>query len=156
MSKKTTKSDDQQAVRIVELTEDLQRTRADFENFRKRVEQDREQAREAGKTSAIMNLLPVIDTIDRAISHLPDELQGHQWAQGIAGMSKNLDKSLEALSLKRIEVAPGDEFDHHFHEAISFDEDSQGDHEVVAEVLQPGYLLGETVLRPAMVRVTRQ
>lgn len=150
-----TKKDDL-AVKLAELTEDLQRTRADFENFRKRVEQEREQAREQGRVSAILKLLPVIDNIERAIAHLPDELADHQWAKGVASLAKNLDKSLEGLALKRIETRPGDRFDHELHEAISFDEDSEGEQEVIAEVLQPGYVLGDSVLRHAMVRVKRQ
>jgi len=155
MSKKETESKDNLQQTIDELTMDLQRTRADFENYRKRVELEKEQARQAGKGAAILKLLPVIDNIDRALSHLPDDLKEHAWAQGVAGLSKGLDKSLEGLDLRRIEAAPGVEFNPDLHEAIQFDEEAEGDKEVIVEVLQPGYMLGNTVLRHSMVKVGR-
>lgn len=141
---------------IAELTQDLQRTRADFENYRKRVEAEKQAARDNGQAAAILKLLPVIDTISRAVGHMPDELKDDKWAQGIAGVSKNLEKSLEGLNLRRIDASKGAAFDPTLHEAIQFDEDAEGDKEVIAEELQPGYLLSSTVIRPAMVKVTRQ
>lgn len=141
---------------VGELTADLQRTRADFENYRKRVDMEKQSAREAGQAAAILKLLPVIDNIERAVAHTPAELQDNKWAQGIAGLVKNLEKSLESLNLKRIEAAPGTAFDPELHEAIQFDEDAEGEHEVIAEELQAGYLLGGHPIRHAMVKVTRK
>lgn len=142
--------------KLAELTADLQRTRADFENYRKRVEAEKASAREAGQSAAIMKLLPVIDTIERAIAHIPDNLKDDKWAQGVAGLAKNLEKSLDSLNLKRIDAAPGVEFNPEFHEAIQFDEEAIGDKEVVAGELQAGYTLNGRPVRPAMVKVTRQ
>jgi molecular chaperone GrpE len=142
--------------RITELTEDLQRTRADFENYRKRVEAEKQSARAAGESLAILRLLPVIDNIERAIVHIPDDLADNKWAQGIAGLSKQLEKSLESLNLKRIEANPGTPFDPELHEAVQFDEDAEGEHEVIAEELQAGYTLNGQPIRHAMVKVTRQ
>ncbi len=141
---------------LAELTADLQRTRADFENYRKRVEAEKQTARELGASSAILKLLPVIDNIERAIVYMPEELQDNKWAQGVAGLVKHLEKSLEGLNLKRIDATPGTEFDPSIHEAIQFDEDAEGEHEVVAEELQAGYMLGSTPIRHAMVKVTKQ
>lgn len=141
---------------VTELTMDLQRTRADFENYRKRVEQETAAARSAGQSSAILKLLPVIDNIERAIAHQPAELADNKWAQGIAGLVKNLEKSLEALSLRRIDATPGSAFNPDLHEAIQFDEDAEGEHEVIAEELQAGYTLNGLPIRHAMVKVTRQ
>ena len=140
--------------KLVDAIADLQRTRADFENYRNRVEGEKQSVREAGQTSAILKLLPVIDNIERAIGHMPLELAEDKWAQGVAGLSKNLDKSLEGLNLKRIDAKPGTPFNPDLHEAIQFD-DSEGEHEVIAEELQSGYLLGETPIRHAMVKVTK-
>jgi molecular chaperone GrpE len=142
--------------RIAELTADLQRTRADFENYRKRVEIEKAAAREAGKAGAIMKLLPIIDTIERAVVYMPDDLKDHKWAQGISGLVKNLEKALEGLDLKRIDAKEGVEFNPDLHEAIQFDEDAEGDTEVVAEELQAGYTLGGAPIRHAMVKVTKQ
>lgn len=141
---------------IGELTQDLQRTRADFENYRKRVESEKTAAREAGQMSMILKLLPVIDTIERAVGHMPAELQEDKWAQGVAGIAKNLQKTLEGLNLQRINATPGTEFNPELHEAIQFDEDAAGEKEVITEELQAGYLLNGQTLRPAMVKVTRQ
>lgn len=154
MPKKTPKIDELLAD-INELTIDLQRTRADFENYRKRVELEKEQARATGKIQAIMKLLPVIDNIERAIGHMPESLADDKWAQGVVGLVKNLDKSLASLNLRRIDAKPGTIFDPELHEAIQM-EDGDGDTEVIAEELQPGYMLGDDVIRHSMVKVTRQ
>ena len=147
---------DKTSQQLEELTLDLQRTRADFENYRKRVEQEKAMARDSGQASAVLKLLPVIDNIERAISHMPNDLAENQWAQGVAGLVKNLDKSLETLHISRIEAKPGTAFNPELHEAIQFDEEAEGEHEVVAEELQAGYLLSGKPIRHAMVKVTRQ
>lgn len=141
---------------IGELTADLQRTRADFENYRKRVDEEKERAREAGKSGVVLKLLPVIDNIERAISHTPEDLKDNKWAQGIAGLVKNLESSLAKLDVQRIDSNPGTDFDPDLHEAIQFDEDAEGDDEVIAEELQAGYTLNGIVIRHAMVKVTRR
>ena len=156
MTKEKTKKTDELEQQIVELTADLQRTRADFENYRKRVEAEKVAARETGKAGAIMKLLPIIDTIERAVVYMPDDLKDHKWAQGISGLVKNLDKALESLDLKRIDAKKGVEFNPDLHEAIQFDEDAEGDKEVIAEELQAGYTLGGSPIRHAMVKVTKQ
>ena len=142
--------------KVAELTADLQRTRADFENYRKRMEQEKTAAREAGSATAILKLLPTIDNIERAIAHTPPELADNKWAQGVAGLVKNLEKSLEVLNLKRIDAKTGTAFNPELHEAIQFDEDAEGDKEVIAEELQAGYTLNGHPIRHAMVKVTRQ
>ena len=138
-----------------ELTLDLQRTRADFENYRKRVDAEKTAARENGQASAVLKLLPVVDNIERAIAYVPEDLKDNKWAQGVASLVKNLEKSLQGLSVQRIDAQPGVEFNPDFHEAIQFDEDAQGEKEVIAEELQAGYTLNGNVVRHAMVKVTR-
>lgn len=150
-----TKQNDLQK-QLDELTADLQRTRADFENYRKRVELEKAAARDAGQASAILKLLPVIDTIERAVSHIPKNLKEDKWAQGIVGLVKNLEKALEGLNLRRIDAKAGTEFNPDLHEAIQFDEDATGEKEVIAEELQAGYLLNGRPVRHAMVKVTRK
>jgi len=150
------KKDDELQKQVDELTQDLQRVRADFENYRKRVEGEKTAAREIGQAGAILKLLPVVDNIERAVAYTPDELKDNKWAQGIAGLTKNLEKSLEALNLKRIDATPGTEFNPELHEAIQFDEDGQGDKEVIADELQAGYTLNGRPVRHAMVKVTRK
>lgn len=150
------KKQEQLEQQVGELTQDLQRVRADFENYRKRVEQEKEMARANGRVAAIMKLLPVIDNIERAISHAPEELKNNAWAQGVTKLVKNLDKSLSELGVSRIDAHAGVAFDPDLHEAIQFDDEAEGDHEIIAEELQAGYKLGDTVMRPSMVKVTKK
>lgn len=150
------KKQDELEQQITDLTSDLQRTRADFENYRKRVESEKESARSIGKTQAVMKLLPVIDNIERAITHTPEDIKDNSWVKSVANLVRHLEKSLDSLNLKRISAKPGEAFDPLTHEAIQFDEDSEGDNEVIAEELQSGYRLGGEVIRPAMVKVTRR
>lgn len=141
---------------IGELTADLQRVRADFENYRKRYELDQAMTRQNAQAGTILKLLPVIDNIERAVAHIPEELRENPWAQGIASLSKNLEKSLENMNVKRIEAAPGTPFNPDLHEAIQFDEEAAGEQEVIAEEMQAGYSLNGQPIRHSMVKVTRQ
>lgn len=153
---KQTKKELELEQRLGELTLDLQRTRADFENYRKRVDTEKAAAREAGQSSAVLKLLPVVDNIERAIAYTPEELKDNKWVQSVSSLVKNLDKSLESLNLKRIDAKLGTEFNPELHEAVQFDEDAEGDKEVVAEELQAGYTLNGRVIRHAMVKVSKQ
>lgn len=141
---------------IDDLTLDLQRTRADFENYRKRSEADKAATYQHGQSAAIMQLLPVIDNIERAVTYMPVEMEENKWAQGVASLVKNLEKSLNNLNLSRIEAAPGTTFNPDLHEAIQFDEDAEGEHDVIAEELQAGYMLNGQPIRHTMVKVTKQ
>lgn len=141
---------------VEQLTADVQRTRADFENYRKRAEADKAAAYQHGQAAAVAKLLPAIDNIDRAITYMPEELAENKWAQSVQGLTKQVDKTLDALNVSRIPAAAGDEFNPDMHEAIQFDEDAEGEKEVIAEVLQAGYMANGTPLRHAMVRVTRK
>lgn len=150
--KKDKKYEDLQQ-QLGELTADLQRIRADFENYRKRTETEKLQARESAASAMALKLLPVIDNIDRALHHLPDDLKDNNWAKSVVALQKNLDASMQAIGIKRIKAANGTPFDPTLHEAISM-EDGEGETEVVAEELQPGYLLHDSVLRHSLVKVT--
>ena len=141
---------------VADLTADLQRMRADFENYRKRVDSEKQMARDDGESRAILKLLPVIDTIDRAVAVIPEDIANHQWVKGVAGLVKQLDKSLGELKLAKIDAKQGTAFDPELHQAIQFDEDAEGENEVIADELQPGYTLDGKPIRHAMVKVTRQ
>ena len=150
------KKQEELETQLAELTQDLQRTRADFENYRKRVEQEKIAAREAGQAATILKLLPVVDTIERATNHIPEALKDDKWAQGIVNLTKNLERALDGLNLKRIDAKAGAEFNPELHEAIQFDEEATGDKEVIEEELQAGYTLNARPIRHSMVKVTRK
>ena len=150
---KTNKTEDLEQ-QLGELTLDLQRT--DFENYRKRVEAEKQSAHQMGQAKSAMKLLPVIDTIERAIANVPEELKDNPWAKGVAGLNKQLDKQLKEIGLEKINAKPGTPFNPELHQAVQFDETAEGDEEVIAEELRAGYILNGAVARDAMVKVTRQ
>lgn len=133
-------------LKIASLVSDLQRTRADFENYRKQVEIQREQAKTVAVNATVLKLLPLLDDIDRAILAYPEQL---------GALTKTLEKTLKELGLMKIDSGPGVEFNPDYHDAISMD-DTEGAREVIAETLRSGYTYGGEVVRPAMVRVTHR
>ena len=139
---------------VNELTTDLQRVQADFINFRRRTEEDKARALQTGKEQSINAILPVIDNIDRAVTHEPEDIKDHPWVKGVTGIANQLWSQLEAIGLKRIGII-GEVFDPIKHEAVSMD-DADGETEVVAAVIQTGYQFGDTIIRPAIVQVTKQ
>ena len=130
---------------ITELTNDLQRTRADFENFRKQVEIQKSQAMSTARYATVTKFLPLVDDFERALQTYPEQL---------APLQKNFNKTLSSLGLARIDSNPGTEFNPDFHEAISV-EDEGGETEVISETLRPGYLYDGAVIRAAMVKIKR-
>ncbi len=139
--------------KIAELTDALQRERADAMNVRRRAEQDKAGAANFYRSLVVRQLLPALDTLETALKHVPKDLADHDYIKGIQSVAKQFDKSFEQLGLERIKTN-GEEFDPRLHEAISV-EDEGGDKEVVGEELKSGYQMGEEVIRPAMVRVKR-
>lgn len=136
---------DDNATVIAELTSDLQRTRADFENFRKQVEVQKSQAMSAAKYATVTKFLPLVDDFERALQTYPEQL---------APLKKSFEKTLKSLGLSQIDSAEGVEFNPDIHEAISV-EDEGGETEVISETLRPGYLYDGAVIRAAMVKVKR-
>ena len=128
---------------INELTNDLQRTRADFENFRKQTELQKQKAMDLARQSTVLKLLPLLDDVDRAITTYNEQL---------APLKKVLEKALSELKLEKINSNPETDFNPDFHEAVLV-EDGDGEKEVIAETLRPGYKYDGEVVRPAMVKV---
>lgn len=139
---------------IAELTSDAQRVQAEFLNYKRREAEAKAELTNHAKQDVITQLLPLLDNIDRALAHQPEDLKEHPWANGVAAVGKQAQDALTGLGVTRIESV-GQPFDHNLHEAISM-EDGDGDEEVVIEELQPGYKIGERVIRPAMVKVGRR
>ncbi len=145
-SKKPKKSiDDEQDAKIAELTNDLQRTRADFENFRRQTEIQKEQYGNVVKFATVNKILPLLDDMERAIAANPDTLKP---------LEKNLEKTIMNLGLTKIESEPGAAFNPDLHDAVMVEGD--GDNEVIAEPLRTGYYYEGQVLRPTMVKVSKQ
>jgi molecular chaperone GrpE len=137
-----------------EYLEGWQRARADFANYKKRVERDQAQTYQNAAASILKRYLGIIDDLERALKNRPQDDEGAAWAEGIELIYRKLLSILESEGIQPMEA---DEmpFDPNLHEAIMSEESDQHESGQIIEVLQQGYLLGEKVLRPAMVRVAR-
>jgi molecular chaperone GrpE len=135
-----------------DLVDALQRERADFRNYRRRVEQQRGVEHERGRSVAIEQLLPVLDDLDRALSDVPAEIKANPWVQGVRMVRERLTAALRGLGVERYgEVR--DAFDPAFHDALFFQPGPEGSSPSISEVLRAGYRMGDRVLRPAEVVV---
>ncbi len=140
-------------VQISELTEALQRERADAINVRRRHEAQITGLQSVIKSQVITDFLPAIDNLERALKHAPKDIEGHDYVKGVQGVVKQFEKTLSDLGVERIKTV-GEPFDPELHEAVSAE--GEGSQEVVSEELQPGYTLGDQVIRHAIVKVTRK
>lgn len=139
------------AAENAQLNEALLRERADAENVRRRAENDRISMASYYKGTVIKELLPVIDNFERALKHIPKELENDEYIKGIQGVVKQFEQTLAKIGVERIKTV-GEHFDPNLHEAVTMEE-GDGDQEIVSEELQSGYKLGDQVIRHAMVRV---
>jgi molecular chaperone GrpE len=128
-----------------------QRAAADFQNYKRRTEQERQEVALLANAALIINILPVLDDLERALQNVDVHLAGLTWVDGIRLIYRKFQAILEASGVKEIKTE-GQDFDPRYHEATMFGEGEEG--KVVAEV-QRGYMLGDRVLRPAMVIVGR-
>ena len=151
MSKKPILANLQQ--QIAELTQALQRERADSLNLRRRSEEEKASMGDYYKAAIVRELLPAVDNLERALMHAPKDLKDHDYVKGVQGVIKQFENCFKQLGVERIKTV-GEHFDPHLHEAVHM-EDSDGEHEVIVEELQPGYKIGDEVIRHAMVKVKK-
>jgi molecular chaperone GrpE len=128
-----------------ERTADLQRLQAEYLNYKRRVDRDRTAAREQATAATLASLLPVLDDLDRARQH--GELTG-----GFKSVAESLERTIEGLGLERFGTA-GEEFDPRVHEALLSDYSAEVSVTTAATILQPGYRIGDRIVRPARVAV---
>jgi molecular chaperone GrpE len=134
-----------------EYRDGWQRSVADFQNYRRRVDAEKSETYQVAVGSIIKRYLPVLDDLERAMEARPPDLA---WAAGVELICRKLQAILEAEGLKRIE-AEGQKFDPNFHEAILQEPVEGVESGTVLAVIRNGYMLGERVVRPAMVRVAQ-
>jgi molecular chaperone GrpE len=136
---------DELTKQVAERTADLQRLQAEYTNYRRRVERDREVIRDTAVANVLTNLLPVLDDIGRARDH--GELEG-----GFKSVGEALEATVEKLGLERFGAA-GDPFDPTVHEALTHTTSPEVTETTAVEVFQPGYRIGDRIVRPARVAV---
>ena len=132
----------------------LQKTQADFINYKHRVEEERDVQSKFAKADLILKLLPVLDDFDRAQEAMPPEIAEADWAKGIELIKRNLMTVLEEEGVSRIE-AEGRDFDPREHEALSYEESDEYEEGMVKAIFSDGYRLNGKVIRPAQVAVSK-
>ena len=138
--------------KIEELTDRLQRSMAEFDNFRKRTEKEKSAMFEIGAKDIIERILPVVDNFERGLAAIPEEEKESPFADGMEKIYKQLMKTLDEAGVKPIE-AVGMPFDPNYHNAVMHVEDDSLGENVVSQELQKGYTYRDTVVRHSMVQV---
>jgi molecular chaperone GrpE len=131
-----------------------QRERADFLNYKKRIEREQGQARENISAAVMKKYLVILDDLERALRNKPTSGEGAVWAEGIELIARKLQSILEAEGIQRMQ-AENQMFDPSLHEAILQEENPAFESGQITEVIQQGYTLGDRVIRPAQVKVAR-
>lgn len=138
--------------KIEELTDRLQRSMAEFDNFRKRTEKEKSAMFEIGAKDIIERILPVVDNFERGLAAIPEADKESPFADGMEKIYKQLMKTLDEAGVKPIE-AVGMPFDPNYHNAVMHVEDDSLGENVVSQELQKGYTYRDTVVRHSMVQV---
>jgi molecular chaperone GrpE len=131
------------------------RTRADFDNYKKRVERDSARTYQDALATSIKTFLVVADDLERALKDKPKSAGVAGWTDGIELIYQKLLNQMKNQGVERIAVHPGDEFDPNFHEAITQEEHPELSEGQIIDIVQPGYRISDRIIRPAMVRVAR-
>ena len=126
-----------------------QRAQADFINYKRRSEQEKEEIGKFANAILMLNLLPILDDLERAFTSVPPRLAKHNWVDGVRLIERKLQASLEAQGLSQIR-ALGEPFDPNLHEAVM---QGKGKENIVVDELQKGYKLHDRVIRPSRVVV---
>ena len=140
--------------KVEECLDLLRRTQADFVNYRRRVGQEQAEGRIATQIALLSRLVPVLDDLGRALEAAPPEQATHPWVQGLLLVARRLRTLLDQLGVRQIGT-PGEAFDPRWHEAITTEARTDVPEGTILRVAQPGYVLGERVIRPAQVCVAR-
>jgi len=133
----------------------LLRLKAEFDNYRKRIEKEKEELIKFGKEELVVKLLDILDSLDLALSSTKDEKNEHKSIrEGVELIHKQFREVLEKEGVKKLEVQ-GEKFDPNLHYAVEYQESDKHNDNVILEEIRPGYLLYERVIRPAMVVVAK-
>src|SRR4051812_23485669 len=139
--------------KVDEYLAGLQRERAEFNNFRRRTAEEREQMLGLAGEDLIRKVLAIADDFDLAIDNRPPELAGDSWVEGVTAIDRKLRALLESEGVRAVEAEPGTPFDPRQHEAIVTVPGTGRAEGAIVEVIRRGYSVRDRVLRPALVAV---
>jgi molecular chaperone GrpE len=131
------------------------RSRADFDNYKKRVQRDAERSYQDALANVIKIFLGASDDLERALNHRPESEEVAGWVNGIELIQQKLVNQMKQKGVEQMEIKPGDEFNPNFHEAVTQEDNPDYADGQIIEVVQPGYRIADRVIRPAMVRVAK-
>lgn len=131
------------------------RTRADFDNYKKRVQRDAQRTQQDAIANIIKVYLVIADDLERALKNKPEGKEDAGWINGIELIYKKLINLIKNQGVELLDVKPGDEFDPNIHEAITQEEHPDFQDGQIIDIVQPGYRISDRIIRPAMVRVAR-
>lgn len=143
---------DPRDVKLEELNDRLIRNMAEFDNFRKRSEKEKNQMFEVGAKSIVEKILPVVDNFERGLGAVTEEEKESAFVQGIEQIYKQFINALEEVGVKPIE-AVGQEFNPDYHNAVMHGEDENYGENVISDEFQKGYMYKDSVVRHSMVKV---
>lgn len=148
-----------------EYLNDLRRTQADFENYKKRMANEQRETMQFITTGIISNLVPILDNFNMAVAHVPEDKKSDPWVTGITYIEKQFEEVIAGFGVNIMEVKAGDAFDPSRHEAVGSEtkneesgienrDEAKEKEQKIAKVLQKGYLMGDKVIRAAKVTVS--
>lgn len=140
---------DEKDLKIEELTNQLARALADLQNYRRRNEEEKAGFVKFANAELLKVIIPILDNLDRSVTHLPAELKDNDWTKGMLHIHEDLLKTFEKIGLKKIKTV-GEKLDPKKHEALLA---GPGEKDVITEEFEPGYSLMDEVIKPARVKV---
>ena len=138
-----------------EYLDGMQRERANFANYKKRIDQENNNIYGNALADLAKTFLVVADDLERALKNSPGIEPSQSWVSGIELILQKLMRSLENLGIEKLDAKPGDEFDPAFFEAVTHEEHPEYESGQIIEILQPGYKINQRIIRPALVRVAK-
>jgi molecular chaperone GrpE len=141
--------------KISELQSGWIRTQADFDNYKKKTEADKASWTKVAKEDTLFEILPILDNLYFAFKHQPQELEGNSWVQGINHIANQIDQKLNELGIERITPQKKEVFSPQLHEALATEKTKGAKPDTILELIRPGYKIGEKIIRPAQVKVSK-
>jgi molecular chaperone GrpE len=135
------------------ITNQLKRSQADFVNFKRRIEDERDDFAKYASVQVLEHILPLYDQLENALKHMPKELQNNSWAEGIVQLTSVMWKTLESMGISRIKTV-GEAYQPELHEAVLVGPGKKID--VILEEFEAGYMFKDKVIRPAKVKVCNE
>lgn len=146
---------DKRIIEVQELKNTLQRVQADFDNYRKRADEQKINLLKYANENLILEILPVLDNFRRSTDHIPVDIENNNWVQGMKLVEKQLEDILSQSGLKKIEANVGDQFNPKLHEAVTCEKSDKLAEDRILQIIEDGFTLNDKVIRHTKVKVCK-